>query len=146
MTQVTVGDTVRIHYTGTLKDGSAFDSSVGREPLQFTVGEKTIIPQLEASIVGMAVGDTQTVEIAAEHAYGPRQEDAIQTVERSLMPEGAELAVGGQLQATGQDGNVFVLTIVEVADDTVTLDANHPLAGEDLTFEVELVEILAPGA
>jgi len=143
MTQVTVGDTVRIHYTGTLKDGSAFDSSVGRDPLQFTVGEKTIIPQLEDSIVGIAVGDTATVEIAAENAYGPRQEDAIQTVERSLMPEGAELAVGGQLQATGQDGNVFVLTIVEVAEDTVTLDANHPLAGEDLTFQVELVEIVA---
>ena len=144
MTQVAVGDTVRIHYTGTLKDGSAFDSSAGREPLQFTVGEKKIIPHLEDAIVGMAVGDTATVEIAAENAHGPRRDDAIQTVERTLMPEGADLEVGGQLQATGQNGQVFVLTIVETADDTVTLDANHPLAGEDLTFEVELVEILAP--
>ena len=145
MTQVTVGDTVRIHYTGTLKDGRTFDSSVGSDPLQFTVGEKQIIPQLEDSIVGMAVGDSQTIEITAENAYGPRQEDAIQVVERSLMPEDAELAIGGQLQATGENGQVFVLTIVEVADDTVTLDANHPLAGEDLTFQVELVEIVVAG-
>ena len=142
MTQVSVGDTVRIHYTGTLKDGSTFDSSAGREPLEFKVGENKIIPDLESAIVGMAVGDTATVEILAEKAYGPRRDDAIQTVERSLMPEGAELAVGGQLQATGQNGQVFVLTIIEIADDTVTLDANHPLAGEDLTFQVEVVEIL----
>ena len=145
MTQVTVGDTVRIHYTGTLKDGSQFDSSSGRDPLQFKVGDNQIIPALEASIVGMAVGDTATVEIAAENAYGPRLQDAVQTVERTLMPEGAELEIGGQLQATGKDGQVFILTIVEVADDTVTLDANHPLAGEDLTFEIEVVEIVAPG-
>lgn len=143
MTQVTVGDTVRVHYSGKLRDGSESDSSAGREPLQFKVGDNKIIPDLEASIVGMAVGDTATVEIAAENAYGPRRDDAIQTVERALMPEGAELEIGGQLQATGQDGNVFVLTIVEVADDTVTLDANHPLAGEDLIFEVELLEIVA---
>ncbi len=142
MSQVTVGDTVRIHYTGTLKNGSEFDSSAGREPLEFKVGENKIIPDLETSIVGMAVGETATVEIAAANAYGPRRDDAIQTVERTLMPEGAELEIGGQLQATGQDGQTFVLTIVEIADETVTLDANHPLAGEDLVFEVELLEIV----
>ena len=144
MAQVTDGDTVRIHYTGKLSDGSEFDSSAGGDPLQFTVGQNMIIPHLETSIVGMAVGDTATVEIAAENAYGPRRPEAIQTVERSLMPEGADLQVGSQVQATGEGGQVFVLTIVEMGDDTVTLDGNHPLAGEDLTFEIEIVEIVAP--
>ncbi len=142
MAQVAVGDTVRIHYTGTLKDGTEFDSSAGRDPLQFKIGEKSIIPHLEDAIVGMAVGDKATVEITAENAYGPRRDEAIQIVERSLMPQDVELGVGSQVQATGDGGQVFVLTIVEMTDDTVTLDGNHPLAGEDLTFQIEVVEIL----
>jgi peptidylprolyl isomerase len=143
MTQAKSGDTVRIHYTGKLEDGTQFDSSQGRDPLQFKIGEGTIIPTLEEAVVGMAPGDTETVNVAAEDAYGPRRDEAIQTVEKSMIPENVDLTIGGQLQATAPNGQQLVLTVVEVTDEAVTLDANHPLAGEDLTFDIELVEILA---
>lgn len=143
MAQANIGDTVRIHYSGKLKDGTVFDSSDGRDPLEFKIGGNTIIPDLETSVVGMAVGDTAAVEIAADKAYGPREQEAVQAVERSMIPDEIDLTVGNQLQATGPDGETLVLTVVQVDDDTVTLDGNHPLAGEDLHFEIELVEILA---
>ena len=143
MTQAKSGDTVRIHYTGKLEDGTQFDSSEGRDPLQFRIGEGTIIPTLEEAVVGMAPGDTETVSVTADDAYGPRREEAIQTVERSMIPETVDLTVGGRLQATAPDGQQLVLTVVEVTGSSVTLDANHPLAGEDLTFDIELVEIVA---
>lgn len=142
MSQASTGDTVRIHYSGRLNDGTVFDSSDGREPLEFTIGDNMIIPTLEAAIVGMTVGDSATVEIAAADAYGPRHDDAIQTVERSMIPDDVDLAVGRQLQATAQNGQTVVLTVVEADDETVTLDSNHPLAGRDLTFDVRLVEIV----
>jgi peptidylprolyl isomerase len=143
MTQAKTGDTVRMHYTGTLSDGTEFDSSSGRDPLEFKIGENTIIPTLEQAVVGMAAGDTQKVNIAAVDAYGPRQDDAIQTVERSMIPENVELIIGGQLQAQAPNGQQILLTVVEMTDESVTLDANHPLAGQDLTFAIELVEIVA---
>ncbi|MCG8546287.1 MAG: peptidylprolyl isomerase [Alphaproteobacteria bacterium] len=146
MVQANNGDTVQIHYTGKLKDGTEFDSSVGRDPLQVTIGENALMPKLEASIVGMALGDTQTVEIEAADAFGPRRPDAIQTVERSTIPEGVDLTVGNRLEAVTQDGQTMILTVVEVGDASVTLDSNHPLAGEDLTFEIELVAIVSPAA
>lgn len=146
MTQASNGDTVRIHYSGKLKDGTVFDSSDGKDPLQFTIGEKTIIPDLEESIVGMTVGDAATVEIPSENAYGPRRPEAVQAVERSMIPENVEVAVGSQLQATAPDGQVIVLTVVEAGPENVTLDANHPLAGEDLVFDIELVEIVSSAA
>lgn len=142
MTQAKTGDTVRMHYTGKLDDGTEFDSSSGRDPLEFKIGENTIIPTLEQAIVGMTAGDTQTVNIVAVDAYGPRQDDAIQTVERSMIPENVELIVGGQLQAQAPNGQQLLLTVVEMTDESVTLDANHPLAGQDLTFHIELVEIV----
>jgi len=144
MAQAAIGDTVHIHYSGKLKDGTVFDSSEGRDPLQFTIGEKTIIPKLEESVVGMETGDTATVEIAADDAYGPHRPDAVQTVERTMIPEHIDLAVGNQLQATTQNGQTVVLTVRDVNDATVTLDGNHPLAGEDLIFEIEIVEIVSP--
>ena len=143
MAQASNGDTVRIHYTGTLKDGTEFDSSSGRDPLEFKLGEQTILPTLEASVVGMAVGDTATVEIAADDAYGPRIDEAVQVVERTMIPEEISVTVGNQLQATAPDGQTLVFTIVDANDQSVTLDGNHPLAGEDLTFNIELVEIVA---
>lgn len=143
MSQASDGDTVRIHYTGTLKDGTEFDSSSGRDPLEFTIGEKSILPTLEASILGMGVGDTAKVEIAAADAYGPRIDEAIQVVERSMIPDEISVTVGNQLQATAPDGQTLVFTITDANDQTVTLDGNHPLAGEDLTFDIELVEIVA---
>jgi len=142
MTQAKSGDTVRIHYTGKLTDGTQFDSSEGRDPLEFALGAGAIIPGLEQAIIGMAVGDANTVTIAAADAYGPRHPEAVQTVERSQIPDHVELSVGGQLQAQAPSGQQLLLTVIELTEETVTLDANHPLAGEDLVFNVELVAIV----
>lgn len=143
MAEAAVGDTVQVHYTGKLEDGTEFGTSRGQEPLQFKVGENTILPKLEMSVVGMAIGDTASVEIAAADGYGPRQPEAVETVDRSALPAEVELVVGNQLQAQTQDGHTLVVTIIAVDGESVTLDGNHPLAGEDLTFEVELVSIAA---
>jgi peptidylprolyl isomerase len=143
MAQANSGDTVKIAYTGKLNDGTVFDSSEGRDPLEFVIGENTIIPTLEASVIGMSIGDKATVEVTAENAYGPHQPDAIQTVERSMIPAEVELAIGAQLQATAPDGQVLVLTVAAIEETTVTLDGNHPLAGQDLTFDIELMEVVA---
>ena len=142
MAQATAGNTVKIHCNGKLKDGTVFDSSEGRDPLEFKIGENAIIPDLEASVVGMAEGDTATVEIVAEKAYGPRRDDAVQTVERTMIPEGVDITIGNRLEATAPDGQSLVLTIVEADETSVTLDGNHPLAGEDLVFDIELVEVV----
>ena len=142
MTQANHGNTVRIHYSGKLTDGTLFDSSDGGDPLEFKIGENTIIPKLEVSVVGMNIGDKATVDIDSADAYGPRMDDAVQTVERSMIPQEVDLAVGGQLQATAPDGKQLILTVLEVNDETVTLDGNHPLAGQDLVFDLELVEIV----
>ncbi|MGB0631004.1 MAG: FKBP-type peptidyl-prolyl cis-trans isomerase [Alphaproteobacteria bacterium] len=148
MTQAATGNIVRINYTGKLADGTVFDTSVaeGREPLGFRLGENQVLPKLEAEIVGMAVGDKKTVAIEANDAYGPHQEQAIQQVERSQIPDDVDLTVGNALQATGPDGQVVPLRVIAADDTTVTLDANHPLAGHDLTFDVELMEIVAEDA
>ena len=142
MSEAKTGDTVRIHYTGTLTDGSEFDSSAGSDPLEFTIGAGQVIPGLDREIAGMAVGDTKTVTVVADEAYGPRQPEAVQEVPRDVVPEGINLVVGNRLQATTADGGQMVVTIAAVTEETVTMDANHPLAGEDLVFEVELVEIV----
>lgn len=142
MSEAKTGDTVRIHYTGTLTDGSEFDSSAGGDPLEFTIGSGQIIPGLDREIAGMAVGGTKTVTVAADEAYGQHQPDAIQEMPRDAVPEDINLVVGNRLQATTADGQQMVVTIAAVTDETVTMDANHPLAGEDLVFEVELVEIV----
>jgi peptidylprolyl isomerase len=145
MVQATNGDIVRINYTGKLADGTVFDTSEaeGREPLSFRLGENMVLPKLEAEILGMAAGDKKTVAIEANDAYGPHQEQAIQQVERSQIPDDVDLTVGNALQATGPDGQVVPLRVIAADETTVTLDANHPLAGHDLTFDVELVEIVA---
>lgn len=142
MAEAKNGDTVRIHYTGKLDDGTEFDSSAGRDPLEFTLGDGDIIPGFEAAVVGMSAGDNKTVEIASNDAYGPRHEEGVQEVERSVIPDEIELKVGAQLQATGPDGNPLMMIVTDLNDSHVTLDANHPLAGHDLTFDIELVEIV----
>lgn len=141
MSQVKKGDTVHIHYTGTLQDGSVFDSSEGRDPLAFTVGSGQIIPGLESAMEGMNVGDTRRVEVPSDQAYGPVQEEARQAVPRADIPEEIPMEVGTQVNAQNQEGQVMTLTIHEVTDEHVVLDANHPLAGKDLIFDVELVAI-----
>lgn len=141
MSQVKKGDTVKIHYTGTLADGSVFDSSEGRDPLEFTFGTGQVIPGLEAGMDGMAVGDKRVVEVPSHQAYGPVHEEARQPVPRGDIPDEVPLEVGTQVHAHNEQGQVMTLTIHEVTDTHVVLDANHPLAGKDLTFAVELVAI-----
>ena len=135
------GDTVRVHYTGKLDDGSQFDSSQGKDPLEFTIGSQMVIAGFDQGVIGMAPGDKKTVEIACEQAYGPVRDEMIQEVERSQIPDSVPLEIGGRLQATAPNGQPFTVTITSVAETSVTLDANHPLAGKDLTFDIELVEI-----
>jgi peptidylprolyl isomerase len=142
MNDVKPGDTVRIHYTGTLSDGTTFDSSQGREPLQFTVGSGQIIPGLDRAIPGMNVGETKTVTVPAAEAYGDRNPDGVQSVPRAQVPDHIPLDPGTQLQVQTGDGRTLPVTVTEVTAEEVVLDANHPLAGKDLTFEVELVEIV----
>lgn len=141
MTQVKPGDKVRLHYTGTLDDGSQFDSSAGRDPLEFTVGSGQIIPGLDREIPGMVVGDKKTVVIAPADAYGESHPDAIQAIPRSNVPAEIPLELGLQLQMQSPSGQIVPVTVVGITDEEVTLDANHPLAGKALTFAIELVSI-----
>jgi peptidylprolyl isomerase len=140
MQAANTGDTVRVHYTGKLEDGSVFDTSAGRDPLEFRLGGGEVIPGFEEAITGMAPGDERRVTIPAAEAYGPRREELILVVSRSELPAELEPEVGQQLQMS-QDGQDFVVTISDVTAQDVVLDANHPLAGEDLTFELQLVDI-----
>jgi len=141
MTEVKTGDTVRIHYTGTLADGTTFDSSEGREPLEFTVGSGEIIPGLDAALPGMAEGDKKTVDIPADQAYGQPDPNAKQAVPRDDIPDDIPLDIGTQLQVQTPQGQVMPVTVAEVTEAEVILDANHPLAGRDLTFAIEVVSV-----
>jgi peptidylprolyl isomerase len=141
MAQAKSGDTVKIHYTGTLDDGTEFDSSAGREPLEFTLGSGEVIPGFESAVEGMAVDEKKTVSIAADDAYGPRREEMVQDVPKSALPPGLEPREGMALQAQGQDGRPLRLTVTAVGEDTITVDGNHPLAGQALNFDIELVGI-----
>jgi peptidylprolyl isomerase len=142
MTQAKSGDTVRIHYTGTLDDGTEFDSSAGREPLEFSLGGGQVIPGFDSAVDGMAVGENKTVTIPADEAYGERHEQLVQQVPKDALPEEIDPAVGMQLQSQSPEGQVMSLVVTDVADDTITVDGNHPLAGQSLTFAIELVEIV----
>lgn len=141
MTQAKQGNKVKVDYTGKLKDGSVFDSSASREPLEFMVGGGQVIPDFEDAVVGMNPGDSKTIEIPAEKAYGPRHEDLVIAVDREQFPPDINPEVGDQLQISQPDGRASVVTVTDINDSSVTLDANHPLAGEDLTFDIQLVEV-----
>lgn len=141
MTTAKKGDTVQVHYRGTLADGSEFDSSSGRDPLQFTLGTGMVIPGFDQAVEGLKVGDKSTTHIPSDQAYGVHHPEAVLTVPASQMPPGLNPEVGQQLQMQGQDGRPIPVRVTEVTAESVTLDANHPLAGKDLTFEIELVAI-----
>ena len=134
-------DTVKVQYTGQLEDGSVFDSSVQREPLEFTLGQGQLIPGFEKAVVGLKVGDSTTANIPSAEAYGEPNPQMIIEVEKSQLPADLEPEVGVQLQLNQPDGQVIPVQITKVEGDNVTIDANHPLAGKDLTFNIELVEI-----
>lgn len=134
------GDTVQIHYTGRLEDGRVFDSSEGREPLEFSVGSGEVIKGFDEGVVGMNVGDSRQIEIEAENAYGERIEGLVQKVSREDVDLGVEPEVGMDLAARTPDGHEIHVTVTEVTADSLTLDANHPLAGQKLIFDVERVK------
>ena len=135
------GDKVKVHYTGKLVSGEEFDSSAGRAPLEFTVGAGQMIKGFDAAIPGMIVGDKKTINILADEAYGPRIEEAIIEFPIANVPPDTKLEVGMQLTLTNQQGQPVPVTVVELRDDAVIFDANHFLAGQDLVFDIELVEI-----
>ena len=135
------GDTVKVHYTGTLEDGTVFDTSVEREPLEFTLGEGTLILGFEEAVKGMQVGQSITVTIPAEEAYGPYRDELVLVIERDQLPEELEPEVGQQLPMQQTNNGTIVVIVIDVSETTITVDANHHLAGKDLTFEIELIEI-----
>lgn len=143
MVQAKPGDTVKVHYTGKLDDGTVFDSSAERDPLQFTIGEGMIIPGFEQAVLGMAPGQSKTETIPTDQAYGPHLDEMVVVVDRQQMPAEIEPEVGQQLQIQQSTGQVIPVVVTEISGSSVTLDANHPLAGETLIFDIELVEILA---
>jgi peptidylprolyl isomerase len=141
MAQAKMGDTVSVHYTGKLEDGSVFDSSEGRDPLQFAIGSGQLIPGFEQAVIGMAPGDSKTAQIPADEAYGSYHPEMVLVVERQQIPSELPVSVGSQLQIQQQGGVSIPVIVTDVSGSQVTLDANHPLAGENLTFEIQLMEI-----
>ena len=141
MAQVKKGDTVKVHYHGTLSDGSIFDSSKGGEPLEFEVGSGMVIAGFDEGVTGMAVGEKRTVNIVANEAYGPVQQDMIMEFPKTQFPPDMVPEVGLQLSMSNNEGQQFPVTIIDVKVEFVVLDANHPLAGKDLIFDLELVDI-----
>lgn len=135
-------DTVKVHYTGRLDDGSIFDSSAEREPLQFTIGEGQVIAGFEQAVIGMTPGETKTVTIPADDAYGPYRGEMIIPVGKEEFPPHIEPSVGQRLQVMQGNGQTLIVTVAEVSDNQILLDANHPLAGQDLSFDIRLVEIV----
>jgi FKBP-type peptidyl-prolyl cis-trans isomerase 2 len=136
------GDTVRVHYTGTLDDGTQFDTSLGKEPLEFAMGQGQLLGGFEKAVADLGVGESCTITLPPEEGYGEVNPDMVQKVPRTLMPEGIELKAGMVLQGKTDDGSVNRFTVLSFTDELVTLDANHPLAGKSLTFEIELLEIV----
>lgn len=141
MNEAKHGDTVKVHYTGRLTDGTVFDSSKDRDPLEFKLGEKQLIPGFESAVMGMAPGESKTVTVDPEQAYGPHHEEMVLRVGRDQVPAEMPIQLGDQFQLAQKEGQPIVVTVTELSEGNVTLDANHPLAGKPLTFEIELVAI-----
>jgi len=142
MVQAKSGDTVRIHYSGFLMDGTIFDSSLEGEPFEFTLGDGSVIPGFDAGLLGMTEGDEKTLAIPPESAYGARDEGLVAEIERTQIPPDIDPQVGAILQITSQEGDASNVIITQVTDNAITLDGNHPLAGQELIFEVRLLEVV----
>jgi peptidylprolyl isomerase len=141
MAPVKQGDTIQVNYTGKLQDGTIFDSSLGRHPLQFTLGKGTLIAGFEKAVIGMNAGEKKTVVIPFAEGYGPRQQNAVVEIERKSMPGNFDAAIGQRLELTQEDDSTVLVTVAGLTETHITLDANHPLAGKDLTFEIEVMSI-----
>jgi FKBP-type peptidyl-prolyl cis-trans isomerase 2 len=142
MTQAKQGDMVKVHYTGKLEDGTVFDSSQKKDPILFKIGEGQVISGFDQAVVGMSPGESKTAKVVADKAYGPHREEMVLKVERSQFPEKVEPQVGQQYQIPQEDGKKNIVTVTNISGASVTLDGNHPLAGKDLVFDIELVEIV----
>lgn len=142
MKQVKSGDTIKVHYHGKLTNGTTFDSSEGREPLEFEVGSGMVIQGFDVGVTGMAIGEKKTINIPAEEAYGQKEEDRIMEFPMDRFPEDMKPEVGMQLNMSNGQGQNIPVVVAEVKEEAVILDANHPLAGEELVFDLELVEIV----
>jgi peptidylprolyl isomerase len=134
-------DVVKVHYTGRLADGTVFDTSRDKKPLHFILGANEVIPGFDEAVTGMVRGEHKTVTIPPERAYGPVLKNLVEEVDRELLPGNLDLRVGASLEVTRQDGSVFRVAVVGINEKTVTLDANHPLAGKELTFDIEMLEV-----
>jgi peptidylprolyl isomerase len=141
MAQVKSGDTVKVRYTGKLDDGRVFDASGNRAPLKLIIGENKIIPAFEQAVIGMQPGDSKTIKIPAAEAFGPYHAELVRMIDRSIFPADLEPKIGQRLNATNMAGKSVAVTVTEVSESTVTIDANHLLAGENLTFDIELIAI-----
>ena len=142
MVKVKHGDTVKIHYTGKFEDGRVFDTSVGREPLEFTVGEDQVIPGFEKGIVGMKQDESRTITIPPNEAYGPHHREMVLDIPRNDFPPNIQPEIGQQLELQQPNGQAVIVMVVGVTESCVTLDGNHPLAGKDLIFDIKLIEII----
>ncbi len=142
MAQAKTGDIVKVHYTGKLDDGRVFDSSLEQEPLEFTIGQDQVIPGFEKAVIGLSPGESTNTSIPKDQAYGERDEGRIMEIERSEFPDDIKLEINQQLQVNEPNGDDIIVTVTEISDSSVTLDANHPLAGHNLNFDIQLVEIL----
>jgi peptidylprolyl isomerase len=142
MAKAKEGDTVKVYFTGTLEDGTIFGQTHEDEPFEFTIGEKSVLPKFEGAVIGMKEGENKTVLIASEDAYGPRDEKRVFTAEKSEIPDHITPEIGKKIQVQMGSGEMAIITVLDVSEDKVTFDANDPLAGEELTFEIKLLEIV----
>ena len=142
MAQAQTGNHVRVNFTGKLNEGTIFATSVDDQPIEFTMGRNEVLPAIEGAVEGMEPGETKTVRIVAEDAFGLRREELIQEIPRASLPENMELEIGQQLWLDKRDDEPIAVSVVDVSDATITLDANHPLAGEDLIFDLEVVDVV----
>ena len=142
MTKAKTGDKVKVHFEGYLEDGTVFGSSMGDEPFEFTIGEKNMLPGFENAVIGMQKGDTKTITLPPEEAYGPHKKELVSVMEKSGFPKDIHLEVGKRLRVRTQDGKYTIVTIKDFTEDSIVLDENDPLAGKTLTFKIELVEIV----
>lgn len=141
MAQSKKGDSIKVHYTGTLTDGTVFDSSEGKDPLEVTLGSGAVIPGFDAALTGMEVGEKKTVTIPYKKAYGPHNAEMVMQIPVSQVPEDMSPKIGNKMQVGGAAGEVMTVTVLDITDDFIVLDANPPLAGENLTFAIEMIAI-----